>query len=139
MLEQSDLESVIRLNRLDQITDETDTLVENAIAEAESIVTDYLYQHYNTELIFSKTGSDRSKTVLNWLKHIAMYQLYERIPDELVPERIIKNYNDTIQYLKEISGGDHSLNLPRRTTEGLTEAGQKKTKFKWGSQKQRSN
>lgn len=132
MLVKEDLIDKIREYRLDQITDGDDELVNNAMATAESMISNYLHgPGYDTVAIMS----GRDLTVLNWAKYIALYQLYERIPDEQVPERVVKNYDDTLSSLRQASDGRLSLNLPRR----YTPEGKKKTKFRWGGTPRRSN
>lgn len=130
-----DLKTNIRAYRLDQIIDDDDTIIEQASEEAEAIVTDHLHQYYDTRKIFNASGSDRLSNVLGWVKHIALYKIYERVPDELVPERVVKHYDETLTYLGKIAEGRVPVKLPRIITAG----GIKKTKFKWGSVPRRSH
>ncbi len=134
-IEKSDYNYQLRTYKLDQIIDEDDTVLDDAEEDAIAEVKDYLFQNYNTELIFSQTGSQRSKNVLRWVKNVVIYYIYERVPDELVPERVIKDYDDTIEKLEKISAGDIAADLPRRQTE----EGKPKTQFRWGSQPARSH
>ena len=137
MIEYSDLLASIRDYKIQEILEDTDpennANLQAAMDEAESIVKDFLYARYNTESIFSQTGSDRSNTVLGWLRAITLYKLYERIPDELLPERIVLNYEETMKIVGYVSEGRRDINLPRRvTTEGV-----KTTKFRGGGDKRR--
>jgi len=85
---------------------------------------------YDIESIFTITGDDRHSNVVDWVMNLAIYKLYMRLPDDFVPESVIKNYNDTRSDLQKISDGHKNVNLP---TLG------KLRKFKWGSQPPRSH
>jgi hypothetical protein len=134
-LEKTDFEAAIRANRLDQLIDENDSILESAVETAESEVVDALCSTYNVAEIFSQVGESRYKSVMQWMRHLAIYYMYERAPDELVPARVIKNYDDTKKTLESIARGKMSVNLPRP----LTEDGKKKTAFRWGSVPARGN
>lgn len=125
-----DLKTNIRTYKLNQLVDNDDTVIEAAIHDAESIVIDHLFQHFDTATIFSAIGNNRNSSVLGWIKYIALYKIFERIPDEQVPERIVKNYDDTMEYLGNVSAGKVSLNLPEKII--IDTNGEKKTKFRGG-------
>ena len=95
------VQSSIRDHRLEHILDNTDNAnttdaFELASSEAQSVVRDHLIK-YAIDLEFAKTGDDRHKSVVFYIKNICLYILYERIEDDDVPDRIIKNYDDTIE------------------------------------------
>lgn len=136
-LTKDDLNAGIRLYRLNQITDSDDTVIELASAEAQS----HLYNvldgaGYNATTILGQSGSNREAMLIGWLRNLTMYKIYERIPDAQVPERVVKNYDDTLQILRTVADGRMNLALPRKTS---TDGG-KVTKFRGGSaQSKRSN
>jgi hypothetical protein len=138
MITYQDLLASIREYKIQEILEDEDpesnVNLQAAMDEAESIVIDFLYARYNTEVIFGQTGSDRSNTVLGWLRAITLYKVYERIPDELVPERIVANYEEAMKIIGYVSEGRRDIKLPRR----LTEEGKKTTKFRGGSISPRS-
>lgn len=125
----------IRDARLDEIIDLDDTLLDLAEVAAEAQVRDLLYQRYDTGIIFSKTGDARHMQVVEWMKHIVLYKIYERIDDELLPDRIVKNYDDTMGHLEKLNEGKRTADLPRREEAD----GKKATKFRWGSDTMRSH
>ncbi len=131
-----DFKSNMRSYRLDQILDGDDTVMETAITEAESVVINHLFQAYDTTSIFSQSGSSRNQTVVLWVKYIALYLVYERVPDEKVPERVVKNYDDTMALLGKVAEGKVSLNLPSKLIPGT---GEKKTKFRGVGECTRNN
>ena len=138
MILYSDLLASIKDYKIAEILEDTDpennVNLQAAMAEAESIVIDFLYARYNTEVIFNQTGTDRSNTVLGWLRAITLYKLYERIPDELLPERIVLNYEETMKIIGYVSEGRRDINLPRR----VNQEGVKTTKFRGSGDKPRS-
>lgn len=119
----------IREEIADQITDENDDIIDECELEAIEEVSSYLFQFYDVATIFGAEDDERSKLVLSWCKHVVLYKLYERIPDDRVPERIIKNYDDTIRVLERINSGKMPVDLPRLQNEDETP----KTKFKSGA------
>lgn len=132
-IERSDYHNM-RDSILNQIVDDDDALLDGVELEAIEEVKNYLFQHYDTTTIFSQTGDDRSKLVLKWCKHVVLYIAHERIPDDQVPDRIIKNYDDTISLLTRINSGKMNVDLPRVQNDEE----ENKTKFRWGSQNRRS-
>jgi len=134
-LTQSDYDRAIKDHRLQQIIEQDLTILDDASDTAEAIIRDYLNSRYDVDDVFSKTGSNRHKQVVRWALMIALYIIYDRIEDALVPERIIKNYDDTLKHLERISDAKVEALLPR-----LQDAdGDDITKFRWGSNTARSH
>ena len=125
----------IQDKHLKMIIEENDNFLEDAEVTAQSVITDALYSRFDTDNIFNKTGDERHPTVMRWMINLVLYYIHERIPDKLVPERIVKNYDDTLFILYEIADGKKSIDLPRLKNENDT----LKTKFRWGSEKRRSH
>lgn len=134
-IDKSDYSRLIRSNRLDEILDADDALLDEAEKDAIAEVSDYLAEYYDVDQIFSQSGSSRNRNALNWTRRVVMYMIYERVPDQLVPERIIKNYDDTIRTLEKIAAGKINAELPRK----MDEESKARTKFRWGSQNARSH
>lgn len=138
-LTQQDLQSSIREGRLEHLLDNTQEgtpdVFGQAALEAQSLVRDYLIR-YDMDAELAKTGVDRHASIIFYLKNICLYILYERIEDDQVPERIIKNYNDTIETLREIAQGKLPLSLPLKEvdTDGDGLPDQKQTRFRWGGE-----
>ena len=138
-LKQQDLQSSIRDGRLEHLLDNTEEDTPNvftqAAMEAQSLVRDYLVR-YDMDTELAKTGVDRHASIIFYLKNICLYILYERIEDDEVPERIVKNYNDTIETLREIAQGKLPLSLPLKEidTDGDGIPDQKSTRFRCGGQ-----
>lgn len=130
-----DLNTKIRELRLNQITDADDTIVTGSIREALDTIRSALSgPGYNMNLVLAQVGDQRNGLLMGWAKNLAMYAIYDRIPDEDVPDRVIKNYEDTWALLMKASAGQLSLDLPR----SIDSSGRKKTKFRAGGDKPRS-
>jgi len=133
---QDDYSPYIRDTRLTQLIDSTPGLLDEVEGTAIAVVTDALYSRYDTDTIFAQTGGDRHPQVVRWVLVIALYYLHERLPDRLIPERVVKNYDDVIAYLTDIEDGKKSTNLPLLDPpEGYSNT----SKFRWGSSLKRSH
>lgn len=140
-LTQDDIQSSMRDGRLRQILDSysddvtPESIFESASKEAGGLLVDHL-MHYQIMEEFEKTGDDRSTSVIFHMKNIVIYILYDRIPDDDVPAKVIKNYNDTMETLGEISKGKLNINLPKALIDidGDGEGDVPKTKFRWGGE-----
>lgn len=134
-IEEADYKLKIREARLMQVIEEDPDLLDTAEETAIQVVRDALHSRYDVAAIFATTGSGRPKQVVRWVMCLALYYLYERIPDKLVPERVVKNYDDTLATLNDISDGKLSTELPRL----VGADGANPTKFRWGSMTARTH
>lgn len=140
-LQRIDIQSSIRDGRLEQILDSydenilRDDIFKNVCLEAGSLMLDHLV-HYKIEEEFDKEGNERSRSVIFHMKNIMIYILYDRVPSDDVPEKVIKNYNDTIETLRQISKGKLFINLPKKEIDSNGDGiGDKpSTLFKWGGE-----
>lgn len=112
-LEKEDYRTRITMARLDMITEKDPNLLSDADKFARDIIRGYLGKIYDIDGEFVKTANNRDGMVLNWAINIASYIIYQRVPDADVPEKVIKNYDDTITILAEVSRGKTPVNLTR--------------------------
>jgi phage gp36-like protein len=124
----NDLHVNIRAERLQQVIDDDATILDDAEASALAVVKDALSSRYDVTNIFDQT--DRPAQVVRWVRNIMLYDIAGRLPEKMVSERIVKNYDDTIQVLTDIEEGRKSTSLPILSDN--TEGG-KKSVFRWGS------
>jgi hypothetical protein len=127
---ESDYTARIQDTRLQQIIQADESLLDDAESAAISIIRDALHTRYDVDAIFATVGDARPKQVVRWVLTLALYFLYERVPDQVVPKRVIKNYDDTLAYLLEIEDAKKSVDLPR----AVDDEDQPKSKFRWGSE-----
>ena len=120
----------IHEKRLNMILENNDGFLDVAEETAEAVIKDALFSRYDVDNIFATTDTSRPRNVLKWAINLTIYFIYERIPDKLVPDRVIKNYDETLTVLLDIEDGKKSVNLPVKVD---AESGEVKTKFRWGS------
>lgn len=135
-IDQTDMIASIRDAKLTQMIDGDSTVLENAVDAAVGTVTDFLCGRYDVNGIFATTSTARPNNVMRWVKHIALWYLYERLPDAMTPKKVEKNYDDVMAFLGEVSSGDASVNLPHKPDPN--DASKSLTKFRWGSNTKRS-
>lgn len=134
-IEQTDYLPYITEKRLTQATSGNLSILSTIENTAIQVVKDALYPKYDIAQIFATVGNARPTQVLRWCITLAIYYLYERIPDALVPERVQATYDETINMLSDIADGKKSTELPR----ALNSNNDVKTKIRWGSQPQRTH
>lgn len=98
---------------LDLILDGSLTALPLAENDARAYITDLLADRYDLTAEFAKTETDRNNSLIMWMRSITLYKLYARIPDEEVPERVIKDYDDTRRDLELIAKGNLGCSLKR--------------------------
>jgi phage gp36-like protein len=133
---EEDYKTHIRDKRLEQLIDDDPTLLDEAEGTALAVVSDALYSRYDVDAIFALEGEERHKQVVRWVLVLALYYLHERLPDRLIPERIVKNHDDTLKVLTDIEDGKKSTLLPLLAApEGYGQT----SKFRWGSKRAKSH
>lgn len=113
-----------------QITDNNDLLFDDAEAQATAVIQDAFFDKYDLDYEFSLTGADRHKNLKRWMLNLVLYFVYERIHDNQVPERIVKNYDDTVNEIKLIEQGKRNTSLRKLIRDDNQRA---ETNFRWGS------
>lgn len=128
-----DYKPLIRDQNLQRLIEADDTVL--AIAEDTAIaqVRDSLSGLYDADAIFNTTGAARPKQVVLWVLRLVLYQLYERLPATMMPERVRDNYQEVNAWLKDIEDGKKPTTLPRRMHTDDTGNSITNTKFRYGS------
>lgn len=126
------LKPYIRDARLQQLIDQDEGIVETAIEDAIIVCKDALYSRYNIDVIFANDAGATYKQARRWVIYLALYYIHERLPDKQVPDRVVKNYDDTLATLEAIEDAKKSTQLPLREDLSDTEGGNPPHKFRWG-------
>jgi hypothetical protein len=134
VIAKADYKPYLSDKNLNMIIETEDPLLDEVELTAEQVVRDALHPYYDVDNVFENISDHRQ--VKRWIIIICIYFIYERIPDALVPERVVKNYDDTLLTLDKISDGKISVNLPKII---LADGETTSTKFKWGSAPQKSH
>ena len=143
-ISKDDYKYQIRTERLDQILEasdeDEDLLLDTAEQDALAIIRDHLGKRYNVDIEFGKSGNARNKVVLRWAKVLVIYFIYERIPDEMVPERVVSNYEYVLKLLMKVDEGKKDVvGLTPLTTTNPDGSTGPVTRRRWGSQTKRTN
>jgi hypothetical protein len=134
----------MRVYKLDQILDEEehdqDLILDTAEEEALAMIEKHLADKYDMNTVLSQSGANRNKVILRWAKVLVIYYIYERVPDEMVPERVVKNYNEVMEQLRRVEDGKASVSgLPPKTELDGNGVNQPVTRRRWGSVTARTN
>lgn len=112
-LSKSELNTVATDEIVNRIINNDDQIVIDIIDESIDLMATYLYQYYDTETIFAKTGNDRNKTVLKHLKGIVIHEIYTRRTksgNDVAKTR----YDEAMLWLEKVSEGKIKPPLPIR-------------------------
>lgn len=104
-LSRDDYPAKIDLAILDQITGADSSILDDAEADAASCISDRIGNKYQVTAALAVTGESRNRTLVRWMLNIAVYYLYGRVPDLDIPERVVKDYDDTLADLDRIAAG----------------------------------
>jgi hypothetical protein len=135
-IDQTDIEGKIDATLLSRITGDDADKLATAINFAQSTIYGKLADRYQITAELALTGDNRNGVILEYALNLAIYRIYELIQDLDVPERVVKNYDDTQESLDKLNTGKTSL---AGLTKALDSSGNKKSRFNWGSSTKRDN
>lgn len=126
-LQKNDYTTRVSTDLLHQIVNTPDGAQDNLMHTADKVATDTIATYagvlYNTLPEWQKEGADRNHMLVKWALDIAVYTIYQRIDDEQIPEKVIKNYDDCIEDLQKVAKGNLPLNLPPRINDTVPNGG----------------
>lgn len=117
------------------LTNNLDSRIADASNEATGILRDRFYDKYQIDAELAKTSTARNAMLVRYSLSIAVYGLYSKIPDEEIPERVVKDYDDAMEDIRLISQGKLSSTLPLNTDSD----GNTTVKIRMGSNDPRSH
>lgn len=110
----TDLYPQILEDELNEITRDDDTLISAAIASAQAEMRVFLYDSYDVDYIFARTGSARHQLLVNLMADMAIYYLVARTQaGQDIADREAR-YKRAVKTLKELQNSDTYSDLPRR-------------------------
>lgn len=112
-LSKEELKTVATDEIINKIISGDDSIVTDIIAESIDVVSTYLHQYFDTEVIFSKTGTERNLTVLKHLKGIVIHEIYTR-RTKMLNEVAKLRYDEALLWLEKVAKGTIKPNLPIR-------------------------
>ena len=139
-LEKSELKTVGVDQIINTIINNDDSIVVEIIEENIDLMSNYLYQYYDTKVIFSATGVERSKTLLKHLKGLVIHDIYIRRTKD-VNEAAKVRADEALLWLEKVASGKIKPDLPIRSedTDGDGLPDKPATFLKLGSRKNYQN
>ncbi len=111
-ISKTDLTKNIRLEELDQITREDDTIIAFGIDAAIAELRGYLAKAYNVSSIFSQTGTARHALLVNFAIDISIYIIISTaLPGQDIEDRRAR-YKRAIDWCKGVQKGEIATDLP---------------------------
>jgi hypothetical protein len=119
-LNANELTSAAYQYQLDQITEGDNTIIETGIATAIEEVRGYLTPNfkqkyndgrliYDTEAIFSATGTDRNALILQLTKTVAIWHIIQLCNADIMYEQAKERYDRAIKTLKSLADGEITI------------------------------
>jgi hypothetical protein len=133
-LTKDDFGNAIRGNVLDQISAFDDNKLETSINEAVSYMKGLLNNRYDTEAIFTATGDDRHKTVMQMCKAIVLFNMHQLLNARSIPRKRADAYEKAEDWLAQVNA--HKINPPDLP---LVESDNTRDSFHFGSNPKRNN
>ena len=96
---------------------------ESKLTDAERMAYGYIYEKlsasFNLDVEIQKRDGNRNPALVRWMTVLAIYYIYQSVPDNEIPERVRLNYEDTIAEIQRVaSGKDNSTLQPVTSTDG---------------------
>ena len=135
-LQDSDFTNKLAISVKAQLLDGSADAFDLAELSAMAHIENSLSELYDLNAEFAKVDSERHRSLVDWTLNLAMYFLYERIPDDQLPPRVVKNYDDTLSIIGKIESGKKNTTLAKLVSETT---GKKRTSFRWGSQAKKTH
>lgn len=108
------------------------------LTDCERMAYGYVYEklsnRFNLDKEIQKKGDDRNPALVRWMSVLAIYYVYQSIPDEEIPERVRQNYEDVIAEIQRVASGKDNSTLEPVTVDGTV-----RTRSKFYYNQRRSN
>jgi len=125
----ADLVRYIDEVQINQLTDSNDTIVSEAIADAEERINEMIGQRVDTATEFAKVGAARQRSLLKHAINLSIFYLFERLYTDVLPEGRVNGKEMAEAWLEDIAKGNILVNLAK-----VDETKQKGWPIRWGSQ-----
>jgi phage gp36-like protein len=112
-LTQSDFDTAIKADNLNQILNNNMGLLDAAVLAAVQEIQSYLKSKYDVASIFSKTGEERNAQVVMYAIDISLYHIHARVAPRQLPEARVARYEQSVEWLKGVMRGNIIPDLPK--------------------------
>lgn len=127
-LTQADYGTLIQDHILSQVVNDDVELLNQAELMAISELESYLSARYDTQAIFSATGTDRHQALVMFALDMTIYHLHSRVSPRNISQLREERYNRAIEWLQKVVKGDLNPGLPILENE----EGDQSSAIKWG-------
>ena len=110
-----EMRTVIYDHVMDDISENDDSKVLQCIEAAVSEMKSYLASRYDVAAIFAATGNNRDPLILEDTKVVAVWNLIRLSNSELIYEQWRERYDRVIDFMKQVSEGSITPDLPIAT------------------------
>ena len=104
-LTEKDLKARILTKFLNDATSENPDILEDIELETISIFKDHLSNKFDIDELFSKTGDERSKTLVKYMSDIVVYELVTANPTRKVAEKYDRKFKIAKSWLLDCFNG----------------------------------
>ena len=96
---------------------------ETKLIDSERMAYGYVYEKlsasFNLDAEIQKREGNRNPALVRWMAVLAIYYIYQSVPDNEIPERVRLNYEDAIAEIQRVaSGKDNSTLQPVTAADG---------------------
>lgn len=96
---------------------------ETKLIDSERMAYGYVYEKlsasFNLDAEIQKREGNRNPALVRWMAVLAIYYIYQSVPDNEIPERVRLNYEDAIAEIQRVaSGKDNSTLQPVTSADG---------------------
>ena len=133
-IDKTDINRYLEDETTDQITDGNDSIVTEAIKDAEDRVREKISPRYDMDTEFSKVGDNRHRSLMKHTINLAIYYLFERLYTNVIPDGRVTAMSEAETWLDEVYEG--KLNVTLATND---EEAQEGWPLRWGSQLRKGN
>ena len=85
------------------------------MTDAERMAYGHIYEKlsvsFDLDAEIQKSGTDRNPALVRWMAVLAIYYIYQSVPDNEIPERIRLNYEDVIAEIQRVAAGKDNSTL----------------------------
>jgi len=112
MLTIEDFNVIIDDNQLKVVQNCEPSLRSSSEAMAIDQMKSYLNGRFDTDAIFSATGSQRNQAIVMYLADITLYHLFAKLPQRMGMEIRQLRYETAIRWLEQVAAGKITPSLP---------------------------
>ncbi len=125
----TDLLSYIDESTVNQLTDNTDSYVEDAILSAQDRIFEKISPRFDLAVEFAMVGAARNRSLLKHCVSLSIYYLFQRLYTDILPEGRVEAMSEAEKWLNDTYEGKIQVSLTKNN-----ETKQTGWPLKWGSE-----